>query len=141
VFLYKEVLGQELEWRDNVERAKRPARAPVVLPEAEVRALLAQRDGRPASWRGSSTVPGSGSWSACACGSRRSTSGILSTVRDGKGEKDRITILSALLQANLLAHLERVKAVHQKDLEEGFGEVYSPFALGRKDRRAGREWG
>ena len=63
------------------------------------------------------------------------------TVRDGKGEKDRITILPALLQANLLAHLERVKAVHQKDLEEGFGEVYSPFALGRKDRRAGREWG
>jgi hypothetical protein len=46
-----------------------------------------------------------------------------------------------LLQANLLAHLERVKAVHQKDLEEDLGEVYSPFALPRKYPRAGREWG
>ena len=58
------------------------------------------------------------------------------TVRDGKGEKDRGTILPALLPANLLAHLERVKAVHQKDLEEGFGEVYLPFALARKYPRA-----
>ena len=63
------------------------------------------------------------------------------TVRDGKGEKDRVTILPALLQANLLAHLERVKAVHQKDLEESFGEVYLPFALARMYPRAGREWG
>jgi len=63
------------------------------------------------------------------------------TVRDGKGEKDRGTILPALLPANLLAHLERVKAVHQKDLEEGFGEAYLPFALARKYPRAGREWG
>jgi site-specific recombinase XerD len=46
VFLYKDVLGRELEWLDNVERAKRPARVPVVLTEAEVRAVLAQMDGR-----------------------------------------------------------------------------------------------
>ena len=46
VFLYKKVLGRELEWLDNVERAKHPARVPVVLTEAEVRAVLAQRDGR-----------------------------------------------------------------------------------------------
>jgi hypothetical protein len=72
---------------------------------------------------------------------RVSTSGIPSTVRDGKGEEDRGTILPALLQANLLAHLEQVKAVHRKDLEEGFGEVDLPFALARKYPRAGREWG
>ena len=52
VFLYKEVLGRELEWLDNVERAKRPARVPVVLTEAEVRAVLAQRDGRHALMAG-----------------------------------------------------------------------------------------
>ena len=46
MFPYKEVLGRELEWLDNVERAKRPARVPVVLTEAEVRAVLAQMDGR-----------------------------------------------------------------------------------------------
>ncbi len=46
VFLYKEILGRELEWLYNVVRAKRPARVPVVLTEAEVRAVLAQRDGR-----------------------------------------------------------------------------------------------
>jgi hypothetical protein len=73
--------------------------------------------------------------------SRMSTSGIPSTVRDGKGEKDRGTILPALLQQNLSAHLERVKAVHRKGLEEGCGEVYLSFALARKYPRAGREWG
>jgi hypothetical protein len=62
------------------------------------------------------------------------------TVRDGKGEKDGSRSCQPCYK-HLLARLERVKAVHQKDLEEGFGEVYLPFALARKDPRAGREWG
>jgi len=141
VFLYKEILGRALEWRYNVERAKRPARVPVVLTEAEVRAVLAQRDGRHALMAG--ILYGAG-LRLMECVRLRVKDGDFGysqlTVRDGKGEKDRGTILPALLQANLLAHLERVKAVHQKDLEDGFGEVYLPFARARKYPRAGREW-
>lgn len=142
VFLYKEVLGRELEWLDNVERAKRPARVPVVLTEAEVRAVLAQMDGRHALMAGILYGAGLRLMECVRLRVKDVDFGYSQiTVRDGKGEKDRVTILPALLQANLLAHLERVKAVHQKDLEEGFGEVYLPFALARKYPRAGREWG
>ncbi len=102
LFLYKEVLGRELEWLDNVEPAKRPARVPVVLTEAEVRAVLAQMDGCQA---------------------------LMAGILYGAGLR--------LMECVRL----RVKAVHQKDLEEGFGEVYLPFALARKYPRAGREWG
>ena len=141
-FLYKEVLGRELEWLDNVERAKRPVRVPVVLTEAEVRAVLAQRDGRHALMAGILYGAGLRLMECVRLRVKDVDFGYSQiTVRDGKGEKDRVTILPALLQANLLAHLERVKAVHQKDLEEGFGEVYLPFALARKYPRAGREWG
>jgi integron integrase len=62
------------------------------------------------------------------------------TVRDGKGEKDRVTILPAALHAKLRTHLERAQNLHRKDLQEGFGEVYLPYALARKYPRAGREW-
>lgn len=142
VFLYKEVLGRELEWLYNVERAKRPARVPVVLTEAEVRAVLAQMDGRHALMAGILYGAGLRLMECVRLRVKDVDFGYSQiTVRDGKGEKDRVTILPALLQANLLAHLERVKAVHQKDLEEGFGEVYLPFALARKYPRAGREWG
>jgi len=138
VFLYKEVLGRELEWLDNVERAKRPARVPVVLTEAEVRAVLAQRDGRHALMAGILYGAGLRLMECVRLRVKDVDFGYSPiTVRDGKGEKDRVTILPALLQANLLAHLERVKAVHQKDLEESFGEVYLPFALARKYRAPG----
>ncbi|MGH8651264.1 MAG: integron integrase, partial [Gammaproteobacteria bacterium] len=62
------------------------------------------------------------------------------TVRDGKGNKDRVTMLPGALREKLEEHLERVQALHQKDLKEGFGDVYLPFALARKYPRAGREW-
>jgi integron integrase len=63
------------------------------------------------------------------------------TIRDGKGDKDRVTMLPGSLVAPLQAHLEQVKALHEQDLREGFGEVYLPLALARKYPRAGREWG
>jgi integron integrase len=63
------------------------------------------------------------------------------TVRDGKGDKDRVTMLPGSLTIPLKTHLEKVKALHEQDLQEGFGEVYLPFALARKYPRAGREWG
>jgi len=62
-------------------------------------------------------------------------------VRDGKGDKDRVTMLPRSLVEPLQAHLERVKALHESDIEAGYGEVYLPHALDRKYPRAGREWG
>jgi integrase len=62
-------------------------------------------------------------------------------VRDGKGNKDRITVLPRSLAEPLKSHPEKVRAIHEKDLAEGFGEVYLPFALERKYQNAAREWG
>jgi integron integrase len=61
-------------------------------------------------------------------------------VRDGKGEKDRVTMLAGKLVAPLQSHLERVRSLHARDLRDGYGEVQLPYALARKYPRAGREW-
>src|SRR5439155_12450177 len=62
------------------------------------------------------------------------------TVRDGKGARDRLTMLPVNLAASLKTHLAKVKAQHEQDLEEGFGEVYLPNALERKYPKAARDW-
>jgi integron integrase len=62
-------------------------------------------------------------------------------VRDGKGGKDRVTMLPGALAPHLKRHLEWVKEIHQQDLARGFGSVYLPFALERKYRGASRQWG
>ncbi len=62
-------------------------------------------------------------------------------VREGKGNKDRVTMLPARLVEPLQSQLVAVRALHQRDLDEGFGEVYLPFALARKYPTAGRQWG
>jgi integron integrase len=62
-------------------------------------------------------------------------------VRDGKGQKDRITMLPQALEPSLQRHLERIKALHQSDLRHGHGDVYVPFALERKYPGAPKEWG
>lgn len=61
-------------------------------------------------------------------------------IREGKGAKDRVTMLPASLEAPLLQHLARVRALHASDLKAGFGDVYLPHALARKYPNAGREW-
>ena len=61
-------------------------------------------------------------------------------VRDGKGEKDRVTMLPEKLAEPLRLHLGRVRLLHARDLREGYGEVHLPYALARKYPRAGREW-
>ena len=63
------------------------------------------------------------------------------TVRDGKGEKDRITMLPTKIKEHLLRHLNSVKSRHQDDLAAGYGEIYLPYALARKYPHAAREWG
>jgi integron integrase len=141
VFLYTEVLGRELGWLDNVERAKRPRRLPVVLTATEVRALLVRLEGY--HWLMASLLYGAG-LRLMECVRLRVKDIDFEyaqiTVRDGKGDKDRVTMLPESLVTLLKTHLEKVKALHEQDLREGFGEVYLPLAPARKYPRAGREW-
>ncbi len=142
LFLYKEVLGRELTWLDSMQRAKRPARLPVVLTALEVQKLLNNLQGR--SWLMASLLYGAG-LRLMECARLRVKDVDFSRheiiVREGKGNKDRITMLPAALAAPLQSHLEKVKALHAQDLTEGFGDVALPFALAQKYPNAGREWG
>ena len=142
LFLYREVLEQDFGWLEGLERAKRPARLPVVLTVAEVRAVLARLNGR--HWLMASLLYGSG-LRLMECVRLRVKDLDFAyrqiTVRDGKGQKDRVTMLPQSLSEPLQQHLEKVKALHEQDLAAGFGEVYLPFALERKYINAGREWG
>lgn len=142
LFLYKEVLGSELPWLNNVEQAKKPRRLPVVLTEDEVRGVLAGLDG--VAWLAAALLYGAG-LRLMECMRLRvqdidfKRREIL--VRDGKGFKDRVTMLPAKVVAPLQRHLQAAKALHEQDLAEGFGEVYLPYALERKYPAAGRSWG
>ena len=141
LFLYREVLGIELPWMESIVRAKRPARLPVVLTEPEVRVLLAQLDGT--RWIAVSLLYSSGMRLLEGLRLRVKDADFERreiTVRDGKGARDRRTMLSERLIEPLRSHLARVRALHEKDLSEGFGDVYLPFALARKYPKAGRSW-
>jgi integron integrase len=140
LFLYKQVLGRELPWLADVQWAKKSARLPVLLTPVEVRAVLARLEGR--DWLMASLLYGAGlRLTECVrlrvqdvdFGYRQ----IL--VRDGKGQKDRVTMLPQSVSEPLKLHLDRVRTLHEEDLREGFGEVYLPFALSRKYPNAGRE--
>jgi len=142
LFLYKEVLGVELPWLDNVEQAKKPKRLPVVLDQDEVRNLVAQLAG--VHWLVAVLLYGSGLRLMEALRLRVQDVDIKRreiVVREGKGFKDRVTMLPELAVKPLQLHLHAVKALHEKDLAEGFGEVYLPYALERKYPNAGRSWG
>jgi integron integrase len=142
LFLYKEALGQELDWLDGLVRAKRPQRMPVVLTREEVERLLAALDGT--AWLMAGLLYGTG-MRLMECLRLRVKDVDFGyrqvLVRDGKGEKDRVTMLPERLLQPLPNHLERVRQLHQLDLREGFGEVHLPHALARKYPRAGYEWG
>ncbi|KFN48683.1 integron integrase [Arenimonas composti] len=133
LFLYREVLRVELPWMENVIRAKRPARLPTVLSRDEVGRLLAAMDGRP--WLVASLLYGSGMRLMEALRLRVKDLDFARgeiTVRDGKGGRDRRTILPASLVAPLQRELERTLALHAADLREGLGRVWLPHALARK---------
>ena len=141
LFLYREVLGRELSWLDGVQRPTRPPRVPVVLARAEVARLLAQMTGTKRLI--ASLLYGAG-LRVMECLRLRVKDVDLSyrqlLVRDGKGEKDRVTMLPERLVGPVRAHLERVRMLHLRDLREGYGEVSLPYALARKYPRAGKEW-
>ncbi len=133
LFLYRDVLKVELPWLDGVVRAKRSQRVPVVLTENEVRGLLARLDGT--KWLVASLLYSTGM--RLLEGLRLRVKDVEFerkeiTVRDGKGAKDRHTMLSERLLEPLGTHLAKVRALHEQDLAAGFGDVYLPFALARK---------
>jgi integron integrase len=141
LFLYREVLQQEIGWLDQVERAKRPTKLPVVLSRAEVAKVLSKMSGTPKLMAG--LLYGSG-LRLMECVRLRVKDIDFAyaqiTVRDAKGGKDRRTMLPLDLGQPLEAHLAKTKAQHDQDLEDGFGSVFLPFALERKYPKADREW-
>jgi integron integrase len=142
LFLYKEVLGAELPWLDNIETAKRPQRLPVVLTVEEVRAILAGVEGTGGLIL--HLLYGTGMRILECLRLRVKDISFVKreiVIREGKGFKDRVTMLPESLIAPLEAHVKRVEQLHVMDLREGFGEVYLPYALERKYPKAAREWG
>jgi integron integrase len=141
VFLYMDVLAQPLPWLDSLERARRPARLPTVLTEPEVQRLLAQLEGT--KWLMASLLYGAG-LRLRECLKLRVKDVEFDyrqvVVRDGKGAKDRVTMLPASLLEPLKLHLIRVKALHERDVAEGYGDVELPHALQVKYPRMGCEW-
>jgi len=141
LFLYRDVLKKELGWLDDVERAKRPARLPVVFTKQEVDEILLHLEGT--RWLMASLLYGSG-LRLMECIRLRVKDIDFEydqiVIRDGKGQKDRVTMLPASLKKPLQRHLAKVKAIHEADLKAGFGRVYLPFALQRKYPNAGRDW-
>jgi len=142
LFLYREVLHVELPWLQDVQRAKPAHHLPVVLTREEVKHLLAQLEGT--LWLMGSLTYGAG-LRLLECLRLRVKDLDLHRgellVRDGKGHKDRVTMLPKRLVDPLKTHLARVRQLHEKDVAEGFGRVYLPFALERKYPNADREWG
>jgi integron integrase len=141
LFLYKHVLGVELPWLGELIRAQRPVRLPSVLSEAEVRRLFACVSGPARLMVG--FLYGAG-LRQIECLSLRVKDVDFAyrqiLVRDGKGARDRVTMLPENLVQPLQEHLGRVRALHGRDVKEGFGEVRLPYALARKYPRAARDW-
>jgi integron integrase len=142
LFLYKDVLGIELPWLDEVISAKAAKRLPVVLTQTEVRRLLGGTSGT----MGLIVALLYGTGMRLMEGLRLRVKDVEFTrreiiVREGKGNKDRVTVLPENLILPLQKHLEKVKALHERDLEAGFGEVYLPDALAIKYPNAARSWG
>ncbi len=141
LFLYKEVLGTDPGRLEDIVRAKRGQRLPVVLTRAEVDGLLDGLDG--VAWIMAMLLYGSG-LRLMECLRLRvkdlefSRHEIL--VREGKGNKDRVTMLPGAVEEHLRTHLDRVRAVHQRDIKAGCGRVQIPDALARKYPNADREW-
>jgi integron integrase len=142
LFLYRDVLGGDIGWIDNIAPAKRSKRLPVVLTQSEVKTLLGRLEGT--SWLMASLMYGAGLRLMECCRLRVKDVDFERgeiVVRDGKGRKDRVTVLPAALRESLEAHMTWSKNQHQRDVAGGTGAVALPGALERKYPGAAREWG
>lgn len=142
LFLYKQVLGMELPPIEGVFRAKKPARLPVVFSPAEAKRIISQMEKTPRVV--ASLLYGAGLRLTEAIEMRIKDvdfeAGLI-VVRDGKGFKDRTTILPQSSIADLQNQIERVRALHGEDLRRGFGLAPLPFALKRKYPNADKDLG
>jgi integron integrase len=141
LFLYRDVLGIDLPWLDEIVRAKRPERLPVVLTREEVRAVLERLEGTPRLM--ARLLYGAGLRVLECCRLRVQDVDFGASqivVRRGKGDKDRVTMLPVVFRDELARHLAVVRAQHEADLAAGAGWVELPTALLRKYPNAGREW-
>ena len=142
LFLYKSVLERPLDFGQKLERAGRPARIPEVFSPEEAAAVLQHL--RPEKRLMASLLYGSG-LRVQECVRLRVQDVDFAykriTVRDGKGNKDRTTMLPEAIIPWLQEQMEHVRRLHESDLAEGFGEVYLPGALARKYPRAAKQWG
>jgi len=141
LFLYRHVLGREVGDLSDVIRARKPKRLPVVITREEVKSVLANLTGD--KWLMASLMYGAG-LRLMECLRLRvqdvdfSRNEIL--VRDGKGAKDRITMLPESIKSPLQEHLKQVRAIHERDLADGWGCVLLPDAIERKYPNAPKEW-
>ncbi len=143
LFLYGQVLQIELPSLKDVERARRPKKLPVVLTRQEAQALLDALSAQPTFQLMGSLLYGAG-LRLMECVRLRVKDVDFGyrqlTVRDGKGQKDRVTLLPDRVRDPLRLHLAKVKALHEEDRAQGGGSVYLPFALERKYPQAPRAW-
>lgn len=142
LFLYREVIGGEMEWVDGFEQARRSPRIPVVLTPGEMQQLLRELTGIQSLI--GQLLYGTG---------MRLLEGLRLRVKDvdfargqivvraGKGDKDRVTVLPNRLREPLTAHLAEVRAIWQRDIRSGHGRVWLPGALRLKYPKAEQEWG
>lgn len=141
LYLYKQVLEVDLPWLDEVVQAKRPRRLPVVLTPGEVRDLLLHTDGTARLIV--QLMYGTGMRLLEALRLRVKDVEFVRReiiVREGKGNKDRVTVLPENLIAPLRTQLQKAHALHEKDVAAGFGRVYLPHALAVKYPSADRAW-
>ncbi len=139
LFLYKEVLGAELPWLDHIQKAKAQVRLPVVLTRAEVGRALARL-------QGVHRLVGAllyGTGLRIMEGLRLRVKDVEFSrreilVRDGKGNKDRVTMLPLRVVRSLREQVEHARELHRGDLADGLGSVLLPFALDRKYPGAAR---
>jgi integron integrase len=141
LFLYRHVLNRKIGDLGEVIRARKPKRLPVVMTREEVKLVLSHLKGD--RWLMANIMYGAG-LRVRECLRLRiqdvdlAASQIL--VRDGKGFKDRITMLPNVIKRPLLEHLEVVKKIHERDSAEGYGRVQMPYALARKYPNAATAW-
>ena len=141
LYLYKEVLQVQLPWLDEVVQAKAAKRLPVVLTPTEVRELLMHMQGTTGLI--ARLLYGTGMRLLEALRLRVKDVEFARReilIREGKGNKDRVTVLPENLIADLQAQLQRARALHEKDLQAGLGRVYLPHALAVKYPDADRSW-
>ena len=140
LFLYRDILKQPFDGLDCT-RAKRPQKMPVVLTKSEIQRLFNAMEGT--SRLLARLLYGTGMRLMEAIRLRIKDVDFEKhqiVIRDGKGMKDRVTMLPESLARDLAVHLEGVKQLHEADLRKGLGQVYLPFALQQKYPNAGREW-